>query len=158
MWSGPRSLSVPVIALTEKQPGSHVLLACQDGPDTPSVASQAPRPRPPTETAAVLAESVPPARLAALPPVASPSPDRLCTGDPELFFTESPGDAETAKPPVPEVPGAGRLPRRSTGAAGALGSLGRRALPARDDRAPQAAAGTAPKDGRGCLAASDTSE
>jgi WhiB family redox-sensing transcriptional regulator len=97
MWSGPRSLSVSVIALTEKQPGSHVLLACQDGPDTPSVASQAPRPRPPTETAAVLAESVPPAGLAVLPPVASPSSDLPCTGDPELFFTESPGDAETAK-------------------------------------------------------------
>jgi len=74
-----------------------------------------------------------------------------CSGDPELFFAESPDDTETAKALRRGVPGAGRLPRRGTGAAGALGSLGRRALPARRDRAPQATTGTPTQDRRGCL-------
>ena len=29
MWSGPRRLPIPVIALAEERPGSHVLPACQ---------------------------------------------------------------------------------------------------------------------------------
>ena len=87
------------------------------GPDTRSVASQVPRPRPPAETAAVPAESVPPAGLAAPPPVASPGPDLPCTGDPELFFAESPDDVERGRALCVECPAraaclAGALERR----------------------------------------------
>ena len=74
------------------------------GPDTPSVASQVPRRRPPTETAAVPAESVPPAGLAVLLSVARLDPDLPCAGDPQLFFAESPDDTETAKTLCRECP------------------------------------------------------
>jgi WhiB family redox-sensing transcriptional regulator len=57
------------------------------------------------------------AGLAALLTVASLGPDLPCTGDPELFFAESPDDVETAKALCRECPAraaclAGALKRR----------------------------------------------
>ena len=85
------------------------------GPDTSSVASQVPRPQP--EAAAVPAESAPPAGLAVLLLVGRLDPDLPCTGDPQLFFAESPDDTETAKALCRECPAraaclAGALERR----------------------------------------------
>ena len=53
----------------------------------------------------------------ALPPVASLGPDLPCTGDPELFFAESPDDVDAAKASCRECPAraaclAGALERR----------------------------------------------
>ena len=60
---------------------------------------------------------LPAAGLTALLPTASLAPDLPCTGDPELFFAESPDDVEAAKALCRECPAraaclAGALQRR----------------------------------------------
>jgi WhiB family transcriptional regulator, redox-sensing transcriptional regulator len=60
---------------------------------------------------------LPAAGLTTLLPTASLAPDLPCTGDPELFFAESPDDVETAKALCRECPAraaclAGALKRR----------------------------------------------
>lgn len=64
--------------------------------------------------------SAPAAGLAGLLPIASPGADLPCTDDPELFFAESPDDAEIAKALCRECPAraaclAGALERREPG-------------------------------------------
>ena len=57
---------------------------------------------------------LPAAGLAARPPVARPRHDLPCTADPELFFAESPDEAEAAKALC------GQCPARAVCLAGAL--------------------------------------